>query len=184
MSSTEQSKDEQRRSADGRNETRAERFDRNTSEMVQELRVGAVGVQVLFAFLLVVPFNAGWKQTTGFDHAVYFLTLICVAIATVLLIAPSIYHRVLFRDHEKPFVIAVGNRLMIIGMAFVAAGMTGIFTLISDFLFGSIAAAVAGCMTAFVVGGVWFWIPIRHRVHTRDAPVHDRPVARSGTRGS
>jgi hypothetical protein len=93
----------------GRDETRKERLDRNTAEMVQELRVGAVGIQVLFAFLLVVPFNVGWKQTTGFEHGVYYVTLICIAVATALLIAPSIYHRVLFRDGEKPFVVAMGE---------------------------------------------------------------------------
>ena len=85
------------RADDGRHETREERLDRNTTEMVQELRVGAVGVQVLFAFLLVVPFNAGWKLTTGFEHGVYYVTLICIAVATVLLIAPSVHHRMLFR---------------------------------------------------------------------------------------
>jgi O-antigen/teichoic acid export membrane protein len=152
---------------DGRDETREERLDRNTIEMVQELRVGAVGVQVLFAFLLVVPFNAGWKLTTGFEHAVYYATLICIAAATVLLIAPSIHHRVLFRQGEKPFLIGLGNRLMITAMVFVAAGMAGIFVLISDFVFGGWAAAVGGVVTAAVVTGLWFGVPLWHRAHSR-----------------
>lgn len=151
------------RADDGRNETREERLDRNTAEMVQELRVGAVGVQVLFAFLLVVPFNAGWKLTSGFEHAVYYVTLVCIALATALLIAPSVHHRVLFRQGEKPFVIGVGTRLMIAGMAFVAAGMAGIFVLISDFLFGGWAATIGGLVTAIVVAGLWFGIPLRHQ---------------------
>ena len=152
---------------DGRDETREERLDRNTIEMVQELRVGAVGVQVLFAFLLVVPFNAGWKLTTGFEHVVYYVTLVCIAVATVLLIAPSIHHRVLFRQGEKPFVIGLGNRLMIAGMVFVAAGMAGIFVLISDFLFGGWAATIGGVATAAVVAGLWFGIPLWHRARTQ-----------------
>ncbi len=152
---------------DGRDETREERLDRNTIEMVQELRVGAVGVQVLFAFLLVVPFNAGWKLTTGFEHVVYYVTLVCIAVATVLLIAPSIHHRVLFRQGEKPFVIGLGNRLMIAGMVFVAAGMAGIFVLISDFLFGGWAATIGGLATAAVVAGLWFGIPLWHRARTQ-----------------
>jgi Family of unknown function (DUF6328) len=86
---------------DGRHETRDERLDRNTAEMVQELRVGSVGIQVLFGFLLVVPFNVGWKHTTTFEHRVYYVTLICIAFATVLLIAPSVHHRLLFREGES-----------------------------------------------------------------------------------
>jgi hypothetical protein len=152
---------------DGRDETREERLDRNAAEMVQELRVGAVGIQVLFAFLLVVPFNAGWKQTTSFEHAIYYLTLVCIAVATVLLIAPSIHHRVLFREHEKRYVVEVGTRLMIAGMVFVAGGMTGIFVLISDFLFGEPAGALAGGGAALVVVGVWFWLPLRRRSRRR-----------------
>jgi hypothetical protein len=159
----EQSADDQPSGDDGRHETREERLDRNTAEMLQELRVGAVGIQVLFAFLLVVPFNAGWKQTTDFEHAVYFVTLVCIAVATTLLIAPSIHHRVLFRQGEKPYVVEVGNRLMIIGMGFVVAGMAGIFVLICDFLFGEPVAALAGGVTALVVAGLWFGIPLRHR---------------------
>jgi hypothetical protein len=148
---------------DGRHETREERLDRNTAEMVQELRVGAVGVQVLFAFLLVVPFNAGWKLTTAFEHVVYYVTLICIAVATVLLIAPSIHHRMLFRQGEKPFLIALGNRLMIVGMVFVAAGMAGIFVLISDFVFGGWAATIGGVVAVAVTAGLWFGIPLWHR---------------------
>jgi hypothetical protein len=162
-----QDDDRRERADDGRDETHDEQLDRNTAEMVQELRVGAVGIQVLFAFLLVVPFNAGWKQTTSFEHVVYYLTLVCIAIATVLLIAPSLHHRLLFREHEKPYVVEVGNRLMIVGMAFVAAGMTGIFVLISDFVFGGAAAALAGGVTALVLVCVWFWIPLRHRARAR-----------------
>ena len=154
------------RADDGRDETREERLDRNTAEMVQELRVGAVGVQVLFAFLLVVPFNAGRKLTSSFEHAVYYVTLVCIAVATVLLIAPSVHHRILFRQGEKPFVIGVGTRLMIAGMGFVAAGMAGIFVLISDFVFGGWAATIGGVVTAIAVAGLWFGIPLWHRAHT------------------
>ncbi len=95
------------------------------------------------------------------------MTLVCIALATALLIAPSIHHRVPFRHGEKPYLVGLGNRLMIIAMAFVAAGMTGIFVLISDFLFGGPAAALAGGVTALVVAGVWFGIPLRHRARVR-----------------
>ena len=150
---------------DGRDETEEERLDRNTAEMVQEIRVGAVGIQVLFAFLLVVPFQTGWKQTTSFQHGVFYVTLVCIACATALLIAPSIHHRVLFREGEKPYLVRMGNRLMIAGMAFLALGMTGIFVLISDFVFGGWQAIVAGVLTALIVTGIWFGIPLWHRSH-------------------
>ena len=151
------------RARDERQETPEERLDRNTSELVQELRVGAVGIQVLFAFLLMVPFNNGWKTTTPFDHAVYYVTLVCIGIATVLLIAPSLHHRLLFRQGEKPYIVDVGSRLMIAGMAFVALGMVGIFVLLSDVVFSGWVAALAGVLTAAVVSGVWFGIPLWHR---------------------
>lgn len=157
---------------DGRNETREERLDRNTSEMVQELRVGAVGIQVLFAFLLVVPFNTGWKRTTSFEHAIYYVTLVCIALATVLLVAPSIHHRLLFRQGEKRYVVTLGTRLMIIGMGFVGIGMAGIFVLISDFLFDGSAAAVAGCATALVIAVVWFALPLGHLARARSRRNH------------
>ena len=95
---------------DGREETQLERLDRNTNELVQEMRVAAVGIQVLLAFLLVVPFQTGWKVVTSFDRYEYFVTLVSIAIAAALLIAPSIHHRILFRGHEKAYVVDVGNR--------------------------------------------------------------------------
>jgi hypothetical protein len=133
--------------------------------MVQELRVGAVGIQVLFAFLLVVPFNAGWKYTTSLERATYYVTLICIAISTALLIAPSVHHRVLFRQGEKPFVVWLGSRLMIAGMAFLTAGMTGIFVLITDYVFGGVAAVIAGALTALAVSSIWFAVPLLRRAH-------------------
>jgi hypothetical protein len=77
------------------------------------------------AFLLVVPFQAGWKYTSRFEHYTYYVTLVCIAISMVLLIAPSVHHRVLFRDRQKRYIVSLGNRLMITAMAFVGAGLTG-----------------------------------------------------------
>ena len=156
----------ERAADDGRDETRAERLDRNTTEMVQELRVGRGG-----AGPVRIPAGRSierrFELTTGFEHVVYYVTLVCIAIATALLIAPSIHHRVLFRQGEKPFLIGLGNRLMIAAMVFVAAGMAGIFVLISDFLFGGWAATIGGVLTATTVAGLWFGIPLWHRA--RDA---------------
>ena len=86
---------------DDRDETPDEQLDRNTIELLNELRVAGTGIQVMFGFLLVVPFNAGWSKTTSFERTIYFVTLGLVAVAAFLLMAPPVHHRLLFRHHEK-----------------------------------------------------------------------------------
>ena len=110
---------------DKRDETESERLDRNTIELVNELRVAGTGVQVLFAFLLIVPFNNRWSMASAFDRYDYCVTLLCVAMAAVLLIAPSVHLRVLFRHGQKEFIVQLGNRLAIAAAAFPSVGMTG-----------------------------------------------------------
>lgn len=150
-------------SGDPRDETQSERLDRNTIELVQEMRVASVGIQVLLAFLLVVPFQTGWKQVTSFDRHEYFVTLVAIAIAAALLIAPSIHHRLLFREQEKEYVVQVGNTLVIVAAVFLTIGFTGIFVLISHVLFGGVAAAVAGAIAALAISTLWFGLPLTHR---------------------
>ncbi|MGA9857026.1 MAG: DUF6328 family protein [Solirubrobacteraceae bacterium] len=152
---------------DDRDETPDERLDRNTIELLNELRVSGTGIQVMFAFLLVVPFNAGWSKTTSFERTVYFVTLALVAIATFLLMAPAVQHRVLFRHHEKGYLIAVANRLAIAGQAFLALGFTGILVLLSDYVAGGIAPIIAGVVTLALTGGLWFAAPLMRRARER-----------------
>jgi Family of unknown function (DUF6328) len=149
--------------SDDRDETSDERLDRNTIELLNELRIAGTGIQVMFAFLLVVPFNAGWSKTTPFERTVYFVTLVFVALATFLLMAPPVQHRILFRHHEKPYLIAVANRLAIAGLAFLALGFTGILVLLSDYVVGGIAPIVAGALTLAITGGLWFALPLARR---------------------
>jgi hypothetical protein len=148
---------------DDRDETPDEQLDRNTIELLNELRVAGTGIQVMFAFLLVVPFNAGWSTTTSFERAVYFVTLALVALATFLLIAPPAQHRLLFRQHEKRYLIVVANRLAIAGLALLALGFTGIMVLLSDYVVGGIAPIVAGALTVAITGGLWFAFPLVRR---------------------
>ncbi len=129
--------------------------------------MGAVGIQVLFAFLLVVPFNTGWKRVTSFDRHVYYVTLACVAIATVLLVALPVQHRILFRHDQKPYLVRTGNRLMLIAMVFQAAALVGILVLISHVVFGAALAVVAGVLTAVLTGGLWFGLPLAHLAKVR-----------------
>jgi uncharacterized protein DUF6328 len=152
---------------DDREETTDEKLDRNTIELLNELRIAGSGIQILFAFLLVVPFNAGWTKTTSFERAVYFVTLVLVAVAAVLLLAPPIHHRLLFRHHEKSYLVTSGNRLAIAGMAFLALGFTGILVLLSDYVVGGVAPIVAGVVTLTAVGGLWFAMPLVRRARER-----------------
>jgi hypothetical protein len=144
-----------------RNETYRERLDRNTAELVQELRVAGTGIQVLLAFLLVAPFNQRFKSLTAFERGDYFITLVCIATAAVLLIAPSVHHRLMFRRGEKGYLVKLGTRLTIIASAFMAVGLAGIIVLITHMLFGGAAAIAAGAVAAALLGAVWFAIPLR-----------------------
>jgi O-antigen/teichoic acid export membrane protein len=160
----ERQRDEQFQPAeDGRDESSLERLDRNTTELLNELRVAGTGIQVMLAFLLVVPFNAGWRRVNSFDRYAYYVTLLCMALAAVLLIAPSIYHRILFRRAQKAYIVAVGNRLAILAMAFMTVGLTGVIVLISDVVFGAAVAVIAGVLTAITVSVLWFVIPLGRR---------------------
>jgi uncharacterized protein DUF6328 len=149
-------------------EDESERLGRNLTDLLNELRVAGTGIQVMFAFLLVVPFNAGWEKASTFDQWIYFISLLCIAVAAVLLIAPSIHHRLLFRQRERAYLVRVGTTLAIVAAAFLAVGLSGILILVSNFVFGTLAAVVVGVAAAIVVTSVWFALPIGHR-YTRSS---------------
>jgi hypothetical protein len=144
-------------------EPKKERLDRNLIELLNELRVALPGVQVLFAFLLVVPFNQRFLSATGFQRGVYLVTLLLTAAATVFLIAPSFHHRVLFRDQQKEQIVMVGNRLSLIGLTLLALAMTGVVLLVTDFVFGDGTAAITTGAVGVLFAVVWYAIPVRHR---------------------
>jgi hypothetical protein len=148
----------------GRDESEAERLDRNLGELLQELRVALPGVQVLFAFLLAVPFQQNFTKINGFEKDVYFATLLCTALSAILLIAPSSYHRMTFRLQQKRELIFLANRFTIAGLAFLALAMTGAIVLITDVLFGGTATIVTGvgAAAAFIV--IWYVMPLRRRL--------------------
>lgn len=148
----------------GRKESEAERLDRNLGELLQELRVALPGVQVLFAFLLAVPFQQGFAKIDGFEKGVYFATLLLTALSAVLLIAPSSYHRMTFRLQQKRELIRLANHLTIAGLTFLALAMTGAIVLITSVLFGGVATIVAGVVTATVFAFVWYVVPLRRRL--------------------
>jgi hypothetical protein len=146
-----------------RDETPPERLDRNTVELLNELRIAGTGIQVMFAFLLIVPFNTGWKTVDGFERTVYFVTLLVVALAAFLLLAPPIHHRLLFRHGEKQFLIRIGNYAAIGGMACLGVGFVGILVLVSDVVVGGAAPAVVGGLAGLIIASLWFLLPLIHR---------------------
>jgi Family of unknown function (DUF6328) len=148
----------------GRDETEGERLDRNLGELLQELRVALPGVQVLFAFLLAVPFQQGFEKITSFQKDVYFATLMCTAISAVMLISPSAYHRITFRYQQKRKLVFYSNRFAIIGLFFLALAMTGAIMLITDVLFGTTMTIAATAISVLVFGFFWFALPLQRRL--------------------
>jgi hypothetical protein len=153
----------------GRPETERERVDRNLTELLTELRVALPGVQVLFAFLLVVPFNNRFARVTTFEKNVYFVTLLCAAAASVCLIAPTIQHRIEFRRQDKEHIVIVANQLAIVGLTFLAIAMTGAILLVTDVLFGGPTSIISAGFVALAFAVLWYAIPLqRLRQRGRD----------------
>jgi len=164
-------------SADGerRRETPLERLDRNLEEMTGELRVVVTGVQVLFAFLLIVPFNTGFAHVGRFERDVYFVTLVLAALAAVCTIAPSAGHRFLFRHDDKRYLVFRSNRVVIAGLGFLALAMCGCMLLVATKLFGATAGACTAGAALVVFLGLWFVVPLaRLRALEKARPRHSR----------
>ena len=142
-----------------------ERRARELAELLQELRIVLPGVQVLFAFLLTVPFSARFDSVSSLQQSVFFATLVCTALSAGLLIAPSAHHRLLWRQQAREHRLRVANRLAIAGMLLLVPAMVGVIFVITDILFSpTFAAVLAFTITAFF-GYVWFMIPIWYRLN-------------------
>jgi Family of unknown function (DUF6328) len=160
--------DSQSVNGETRHETQLERLDRNLEEMTGELRVIVTGVQVLFAFLLIVPFNTGFTHVGDFERIVYFVTLVLAALAAVCTIAPSAEHRLLFRHDEKRHIVFSSNRVVIAGLAFLALAMCGCLLLVTTKLFGITAGVLTASIGALPFLVLWFAVPLR-RLHGLDS---------------
>jgi hypothetical protein len=150
-------------SDDGRQETHLERLDRNLKELNDELRIVVTGVQMLFAFLLVVPFNTGFAHVSDFERAVYFVTLLLAALAAACMIAPSAQHRLLFRHYDKHHLVFVSNRIVIAGLIFLALAMCGSLLLVATKLFGVTVGSLTLGLGAILFATMWFVAPLRRR---------------------
>ena len=142
-------------------ESEKERVDRELIELLNEIRVALPGVQVLFAFLLLLPFQQGFADITDVDRGVYLATFLTSSAAAVLLIAPSSYHRIRFRTGEKQAMLITSNRLVIAGLTALAISMVGVVFLVVDVVVGDLMASVAAAVLAGAFGLFWYVLPIR-----------------------
>jgi hypothetical protein len=144
-------------------ETERERNSRRLLELLQEIRVATAGVQILFGFLLAVPFQQGFEQTSSFQRHVYLTVLVCTALSSALLIAPTALHRLLFRRGHKPEIIEYANRMIIYGLVLLAVAMIGTVLLLTHVIFGTAAAIAVTAPIGAVFLVTWFAIPLARR---------------------
>ncbi len=147
----------------GPDEPEQARLARNMSELLQELRVVQNGVQILFAFLLSVAFAARFGSASTFERVTMVITVSLTTVSAALLMAPAAWHRVYFRQGRREDILRWGNRFAIIGVAFLAAAMTGAVLLVVDAVFGASAAVPIAGAAALLFSTIWFVIPIVRR---------------------
>jgi len=150
-------------------ESREDRHSRELIELLNELRVALPGVQVLFAFLLAVPFANGFPKLSKLDRDVFYAAFIATALSTVLLIAPSSYHRLRWRQHDKERLLVWSNALTIAGLASLAVAITCAVFVITDFLFHRTWAAFFTALVALAFAVLWYGLPLAAAIGDRRA---------------
>jgi Family of unknown function (DUF6328) len=141
-----------------------EELDQEWGELVEESRLAMPGTQVLFAFLLILPFQQRFSELTDQQTYVYYSALICAAIAIVLLISPTAGHRILWRQGDKETLLRTATITAIAATAFLAAGMTASVYLITDFLFGEPATAIVSAILGGLFIALWYVLPLVRRL--------------------
>jgi hypothetical protein len=148
-------------------ESKDERLDRELIELLNELRVALPGVQVLFAFMLTVPFSQRFPELTDLQRDVYFAAFLCATVAVALLISPTAMHRIEFRARDKERMILTANRFAIVGTVALAAAMSCVVFVITDVLFGTSWAALVTAAVVFVFVALWYVLPLKRRLEKR-----------------
>ena len=141
--------------------------DRQMIELLNELRVALPGVQILFAFLLTVPFTQRFPRLTPFQVDTFYVTLVAATLSAACLIAPSAAHRLRFHQQEREWLIESANALMIAGLAFLAVAIGSAFLLITDVLFDGARVWIYSAVVWLVILGLWFGRPLAR--HARGA---------------
>ncbi len=156
-----------------RGESPKEKRDRELIELLNELRVALPGVQVLFAFLLTVPFSQRFGQLTEEQKVVYFATFVATALATAMLMTPTSYHRIRFRQADKERLLRIGNVAAIGGLVFLLLAVAGCVFLIADLVFDARAAAAVSVVMTLAYGTLWFVLPLSRRLRESIADEDD-----------
>ncbi|WP_228549583.1 DUF6328 family protein [Dietzia sp. SYD-A1] len=154
--------------AEERDETEAQRIDRNWIELLQELRIVQTGGQVLTGFLLVVPFQDRFADIGGGGRALYLVVLTLALASTVVLLAPVMIHRAVFRSHRKDRVLQLSATLARVGLAMLSIALVGLAALVFSLVVGPVAGLVAAAVMAVLVTAMLFVLParVRHRAAT------------------
>ena len=134
--------------------------DRQVAEVLQELRVAITGGQILFGFLLTVPFAQRWGDTDDFQRALFLTTLLAISAATGCFIAPTAAHRVRFHQRDRSFLVSYANVAAIAGLVFLLVAMVCAVLLVTDFVFSRTTAVIAAGAIALVLATLWFAVPL------------------------
>ena len=137
-----------------------ERLNRQFTELLQETRTAILGVQVLFVFLLRVPFSQRYPSVGTLEQYVFYVTLLCTLLSAVLLMAPTPHHRILWREHQKGRRLELGHRLIMAGLSFLALAILGVVFLISELMVGGVGAVAATLGIGVVFLWVWYRLPL------------------------
>jgi uncharacterized protein DUF6328 len=161
-----------------RDETDKHRWDRNFADLLQELRVAQTGVQILFAFLLTLPFSNGFPRTTAFQKDVYIVALLSAAAATAMIIAPVAFHRALFRQGRKPELVRNAHRMATGGLAFLLISMVSSVLMITDYMLSWPLTLILTGATALFFLSLWAAYPVyRHNWIDADEEDEDDEVS-------
>ncbi len=152
-----------RQLSDPRPESQAQRDDRNLSEIIQELRVAGLGVQVLFGFLLSLPFTNRFVKLSHAQRELYLATVLLTAVSIALLAGPVAYHRVVFRRRQKESLVQAASKMAILGLITVSLAVCGAVLLVTSFVAKSLPAAVITAIVVCAFGGLWFVFPLVRR---------------------
>ncbi|TDC38245.1 DUF6328 family protein [Micromonospora sp. KC213] len=171
-------------------ESERQRWQRNFADLLQELRVAQTGVQILFAFLLTLPFSSGFPQTSDFQKDIYVVSLLSAAAATAAIISPVAFHRALFRQGRKPELVRFAHRMASTGLAFMLVAMVSAVLLITDFILDRSIAFVLSGITALWLLALWVFLPFARRnwgeddIDDDDDDDHPRDLAEGRRAGS
>ncbi len=158
-----QTRGQSRDPGDPRDESQAERDDRNLAELLQELRVAGLGVQVLFGFLLALPFTNRFSKLSADQRQLYIATLVLAAVATALLVGPVAYHRVVFRQRQKERLVRAANVMAILGLMTVGLAISAAILLVTGYVDHGLPSVLITAFILCLFAGLWFVLPLARR---------------------